>query len=517
MNTDELVETLVSYEPRRDVFPPEREGSIAQVVSAAVAEQPTYWVPRLAGLADRLLNRDLQAALDGCWQAGHEGKMTDWDEAITLCEAALTRADALSRERPTDAVLAMDLEGECGRLAQAVVRVVKAAASDWKPPAAATLMQPMLGVLEQLLQDSDPTPDIDARYADEPVHGALNGIRSQALDAVIALALGAHPDARQIDTPALTHMPEIQRLLDDHLDIEKEPSPVVRAVYGMRLGHLFYLDEGWTVDRLNAILDRSRPALAAAAWRGYVIGAHLSPRVFSHVLNAGLYDDPVAQLHVGPSGDDEHREAREARKHLIDHVALMWCGAVSGSNALLDQLFATAIADDRREFITWIGLKVLHDEEAAELAAEVAVRLPELWARRLDELEANGGDPELAGYGWWYSSGALAEPEATRLLVRTLEMTEGRVTDLRGCLERAAEVAPENPGGACEVLAAIVAGDGREELRTVGDRVRRLLSGIASSTDVWADTGSQVERLVHDLGEHGLGDYRDVLSPDRRP
>ena len=96
-------------------------------------------------------------------------------------------------------------------------------------------------------------------------------------------------------------------------------------------------------------------------------------------------------------------------------------------------------------------------------------------------------------------------------------MTEGRVTDLRGCLERAAEVAPENPGGACEVLAAIVAGDGREELRTVGDRVRRLLSGIASSTDVWADTGSQVERLVHDLGEHGLGDYRDVLSPDRRP
>ena len=44
----------------------------------------------------------------------------------------------------------------------------------------------------------------------------------------------------------MVDMPEIQQLLDDHLDIEKGASPSVRAVYGMRLGHLFFLDESWT-------------------------------------------------------------------------------------------------------------------------------------------------------------------------------------------------------------------------------------------------------------------------------
>jgi hypothetical protein len=80
------------------------------------------------------------------------------------------------------------------------------------------------------------------------------------------------------------------------------------------------------------------------------------------------------------------------------------------------------------------------------------------------------------------------------------------------------EIATENPNGACNVLAAVVSGAGRDELRVVGSRVRELLEAIVAATETDADARAEAERLVDELvGEHGLGDYRDALSPNEPP
>ena len=517
MDADEFIETLSNYKPQAGLFPPESEDSLAMVVSAAVAEEPGHWAPLIAALSDRLPIRHLQAALDGCWQAARDGKVTDWDGPIALCETALDRADELCQDSAADVDEAIARDGERGRTVNAVIRVVETAARGGEHPAAPVLRPRMLTLLTRLADDPDPTPGSDAGHTDEPFHRALNGIRSRAIDAVIAFAQGLHPDAPYIDKPAMMHMPEIQQLLEDHLDVEKERSPSVRAVYGARLGHLFFLDETWTAQRLGVIFDPARPHLAAAAWRGYVLSGYLAPRVLAHVLGAGLYDDPVDELGVAPDGDREDREAQEARDKLVEHVGLAWCRGVAGSDVLLNRLFSRATGNDRVKLVTWIGLGVLHHEEATELAAAVAPRLPDLWRQRLVDLRGSDSEPELAGYGWWYSSGKLAEPQATELLVQTLKATRGRATDLRGCLERATDVATENPGGACDVLEAVVAREGRDQLRVVGDRVRELLDAIVAATDTDADVRAQAERLVNELGEHGLGDYRDALSPHDPP
>jgi hypothetical protein len=509
MGADELIETLVNYEPQTDIFPPEREDSLAMVVSAAVAEEPGHWAPLLVGLLNRLPIRDLQAALDGCWQAGRDRKVVDWEAAIALCEAALDHADELRREPSADVDEAIARAGERGRTVHAVVRVVATAARGGEHPVAPMLRPRMFALLERLADDPDPAPDTDAAHTDEPLHGALNAIRSQAMDAVIAFAHGLHPDAPYIDRPALVHVPEIRQLLEDHLNVDKEPSPLVRAIYGARLGHLFFLDERWTAEGLRVIFDAARPDLAAAAWRGYVLGAYLAPRVLAHVVVAGLYDDAVDALSVERDRDTEEREMRDAQHRLVEHVGLAWCWGVPGTDVLLGRLFSNATGEYRAELVRWIGLSVLHSEDAAELAADLAPRLPDLWKRRLDELDGTDNDPELASYGWWYSSGALAEPEGTKLLVQTLKAAKGHTADLRGCLERAAAVATEHPSGSCDVLAAVIAGEGRDKLAVVGNRLRELLQAIVAATDKDARAGAA--RLVNELGEHGLGDYRDAL------
>jgi hypothetical protein len=325
MDADALIETLVNYEPQKGIFPPESEDSLAMTVSAAVAEDPAHWVPLLVGSLDRLPIRDLQAALDGCWRAARDGKVADWEGAIALCEAALERADELRRDPPADVDEAIAREGDRDRTVHAVVRVVQRAARGGEHPVTPLLRPRMLALLERLTDHPDPTPATDATHAGEPFHGALNAIRSQAMDAVIAFARELHPDAPYIDKPAMVHVPEVRQLLEAHLDVEKEPSPLVRAVYGARLGHLFFLDEEWTAERLGVIFDPTRPDLAAAAWRGYVLSAYLASRVLAHVVAAGLYDGPVDELSVERDRDAEDREARDAQHHLVSTSG--WRGA----------------------------------------------------------------------------------------------------------------------------------------------------------------------------------------------
>jgi hypothetical protein len=188
----------------------------------------------------------------------------------------------------------------------------------------------------------------------------------------------------------MAHMPEIQRLLEDHLDIEKEASPSVRAVYGMRLGHIFFLDESWTTQRLDVIFDPAQPVLAATAWRGYVMNGYPAPRVLAHVVGAGLYDGPVDELSIAPDRDRERREAREARKQLVEHVGLAWCRGVAGSDALLDRLFSKATAEDRGHLglVDWterarpLGSDRARGRGGAEAAGDVGPALRRVASKR---------------------------------------------------------------------------------------------------------------------------------------
>ena len=215
MTVDALLEAFSNYQPRRDVFPPESEDSLAMVVSAAVAEDPGYWVPVLAGVADRLPVRHLQAALDGCWQAARDGTLTGWEAAITLCETALDRQPAAP---PAD----LDDLADWRRTVDAVVRVVERAARAAEHLLATPLRLRCWHCCSGSLLTPTRTPDADASRVDEPFHAALNGIRSRAIEAVIAFAQTSHPDAPSIGTPAMVHMPEIRQLLDDHLDVDKD-------------------------------------------------------------------------------------------------------------------------------------------------------------------------------------------------------------------------------------------------------------------------------------------------------
>ncbi|MBA2637778.1 MAG: hypothetical protein H0U79_06110 [Solirubrobacterales bacterium] len=166
-----------------------------------------------------------------------------------------------------------------------------------------------------------------------------------------------------------------------------------------------------------------------------------------------------------------------------------------------------AADSNRTSFITNIAFGLLREGDD-DVVRDVAPRLMQLWSDRLDALA--GDDPELRAFSWWYSSGRLPEPEATILIVRTIQQTGGVVDDLRGCLDRAAAIAEAQPDAAANLLAALLATEpGRDQLRLTGDRIPNLLRAITASGDAAARV--RVVQLIHELGEVGLGDHRDLM------
>jgi hypothetical protein len=493
MPTEVLLHTIKTYAPDRSVFPPEMDNGLAVVLGMAIGEDPDYWKSLLVSIASDLPDDYLVAALDAMSTPQDAADEGGWDAALALCERALKRNAADEHRR---------LAGAAGRVVEAVVR----AGSD-APPAQLTAQ--VMSSLRLLLADPDPGPETDASYAEQPLHGALNTVRARALGTLITLALRLHPDARAIAHPSLTRMPEVRDLLDAHLDPERDPSPLVRAEYGSRLGDLFYLDRPWTTAHLPDIFDSDRPALAEAAWRGYVVRSYIATPVLAPVIATGLYTSHLVVLEDAPPADED-LEAEDVRRRLTDHVAYAWVFDVPGARELLEVLQTTAADANREAFVRNLAFGLLREGDDDVVHGAIP-RLVELWRERIDVLP--GDSVELAAFSWWYSAGRLPEPGATTLLIATIKKTGGVLDDLRGCLDQAAVVADAQPASAVDLLVALLATErGRDELKLTGDRIPNLLKAITASGD--RAMVARVTQVIHELGEYGVGDYRELMPRD---
>ena len=146
-------------------------------------------------------------------------------------------------------------------------------------------------VLEELIEDPEPSEKFEAEYLardTDAIELSLNTERPKAMQAVLAYAFWVRrnllPDPED-DKPGPTwfeKMPEVQEVLEDHLDPQKDKSVGVRSVYGQRLGNLVVLDKTWVTTNLSKIFpaEPEHIELLKAVWEGYVLSWNPSAVMF---------------------------------------------------------------------------------------------------------------------------------------------------------------------------------------------------------------------------------------------
>jgi hypothetical protein len=310
-------------------------------------------------------------------------------------------------------------------------------------------------VLERLTYDPNPTPEHEQRYGGDnmdPLTLSLNTNRAYALHVVVEYGLWCHRHltAQGINHPlAGIHVPEMLRVLDEHLDPRTDPSLAIRAVYGRWYAWLLLLDPDWATDRAPAIFGSTHPNKHdEVAWNTYIVWTPPYDSVFRALRP--WYEREIERL---PQDSTElTHPTRSPHQKLGEHLTTFsWRG---GDDSDLADRYFNAAPDNLAGAVTAFVGRTLAN--TIEVPPRIATRIQAHWDRRIDILRANPDDhqTELQAFSTWFASKKL-EPDWSLTRFEEVVRLAGAPRNAKSALERLADDDIE-PVTAVRILSRIV-------------------------------------------------------------
>ncbi len=480
MRPEEVVDLLERWEPSGGRRKPTREG-LARALVGRVIAAPVHF----AALADRLSRVEpvyLEFVLKAFTKAVEHDFRLDWEAAVTLAEGTLARAEAggdVPAERASG-----DHAPELRPVRREAGRLLSASLSRRHWPSEGTderlwrcLDRMSWDGLPEGGGDTDPTP-----LAEE--------VRAQALQAIVDYAVW-----RRDRDDSRARFAQVLENLDAHLDPGREPSTVVRGVYGRQLARLHSLDPDWVVDRIDRVLP-DEPGLSAlrdAAWSEYL--AWGAPRGELLALVGEHLRRSVAALPspLAARTGQHHDPGRILARKL---ATLLERGDLDLSpGGLLDEFVARAAADELGYLVRFIGLLAGDDPPTDDEATKLLVGLWELIVERVAARPPEERAHILSRFGFWYANGGVdrrwSEEQITALLEDGILVVPGfRV------LQRLAATAGEDPGRAVAIaLLYVGVAEDPWELHAGGEHLRAVVDAGRAAPD------EGVRRRAEELAE----------------
>lgn len=477
---------------------PTREG-LSAVLTQIVAARPAVYAASVEAL-QVIEPTYVRGILAGFLTAQKEGRAIPWAEVLSYCEWAIrqelvesaTAEAALGRDPGWRWVRDVVLDALRDGLAPGERRIPLASRSS------------VWGILETLARDpTSPTPEMDGKATDF-VESAINSLRGRALELAMEYALWVREEEGPNAEVGFASMPEVQALLEERLDSTLEPSPSVRAVFGLQIGRLAYLDLPW----LAAWKERIFPAapheetLRRAAWDAYLRYSPADARVYAAL--ADIYEGEVARFleHPGVRAEEERRLC-ERLTWLFVHGAL----TLAPTSPLLKIL---AVAPDAltSHAIESVG-RALHREKGT-VPPDALARLRDLWDARLDTIAARpeAYPEELEAYSWWFASKQFDAAWAADRLLRAAKL-RGGIPANHWLLEALMALAPVISVAAVLILTWVVRGESEPmTLSYEAPAIRGVISGARSQPS--ADLEEAIQELLGLLPAKGCTDLLDL-------
>jgi hypothetical protein len=511
MSIAEVVTYLTSWQPSQDPEQRMPQGLVSALQQAIVVAPQ-----RFAAEADQFRETDpvfLYALLNALHESAAQEVVFTWAPVLALCQWVTNRAevpqvgrgDAAGRDRDRIwrlRTITCLLTGGFQTGVREIPIELRSLAWD---------------VLEPLTDDKDPSPAYEAGTSIDVINMVSNTVRSAAMSTVIYYALWVRRQYERLDqrfdqgVQGFDHMPEVRRVLNRHLDPERESSLAVRAVYGKWLPELVYLDPNWVRQNRERIFpgDDQQYRLCAVAWGSYMSLNGVNRNTFA--LLEQEYQTAVERLN---NDSVELTFQLDPAHRLAEHLmVLYWWGAIGidAPHGLVARFFQIAPADLRGHALAFLGRSLKNVKEG--IGQDVLGQLQELWDWRMSEAKAVPApdlyDNEIAAFGWWFISERLDNTWALEQLLEALLVAQS-IDPVRQVMKRLAEVASIDPllTVMCLGLILKVAHD-----RWLIDYWQEHIRGILR-TALQSGNESAVQEamtLINRLGARGLLAYRDLL------
>jgi hypothetical protein len=405
------------------------------------------------------LLRGLRKALEN---QSSEQQSFSWEPVFAFC------AWVLENFREIHSRSALDDYSEWDQICDAVVELVAAGfLAKGASNISLTLRYQVWQLLEPLTSDPHVTPGFTLHYQSSNMGSygdSINTVRGKAMHAVVRYAFWIRQDAsgNAKASQNFEDMPEVQRVLEYHLNPQQDPSSAIRAVYGQWFPQLLHLASEWSLQRIDQIFpeELNSQCLFEAAWSGYTIN-RLNASVFSNLRRK--YIHAVEQLpNLNSSSREQSETARASSSHLLH---LFWHEVIDlgEPDRLLEDFFDKAPIHIRENFLEQIGSWLLYQN--VNVHDKLRQRLQRFLSWHIDQAKNFNSTVEqfsdLKYFGWLFASGKFDDQWSISKLLDVLKLF-GTVNDCGEFLKRLENLASIMPQEVIQCLSLIA--DGNEAL-----------------------------------------------------
>ncbi|MDY7107911.1 MAG: hypothetical protein SYC29_04665 [Planctomycetota bacterium] len=379
-------------------------------------------------------------------------------------------------------------------------------------------------VVDELRSDvhvsAEPLADeeFDPRTADF-LTPSLNRPAGHALHALLAFAhwvaeaSAVERDGRKVIEGGFEKvMPEVRNALEDILTKGSADPFVAHAVFGWRLGLLYWVDRQWITERAATIFDLSgietdpTTAYGWAAWSTFLLACR--PHIeFYNVLREqfSFAVDHIKDVKYPRGG---HNRALD---HLGEHLMVLYGRGdvdLESDDKIIQRLLTKTIEPVRTHAIEFVGRSLRQQQDKVPPAA--IERFKKLWEwhwKAIGKQDAEK-DPTAATFGYWFSSGAFDAKWSLQNLEAFVEVVRKPEPDDR-IVEQLVKFADADPALAVSILGRLVEGDD-EGWRVIGWR-KNAREVLETGMNAGGAAAAQAEDIINQLGRRGMLEFEELL------
>lgn len=522
MAVNELVTYLGIWRPSGDEFRgPSFEG-LARELTATVSEQPEKYASGAAEFMRLSEPTYVRAVVQGFRDALKQRRKFEWLPLLALC----TWAVGHPREIPGRVVNHFEMDPHWGWTTSAVIELLTEGLASEDNPISPELRYHVWRGIEAGTNAPEPTVDQEAKYLlkeakseGEKGHGycdpftnAINSPRGIAIGAVVQFALWLRRGFERSQgketllAQGFEAMPEVQRVLDAHLDEKIDPSISIRSVYGERIPWLHLLDEKWARQNTARLFPRNQTEHWHAAWDTYIGFCAPYDKVLDWLKDE--YAFAVEQI-----GNHEHgwSQPQAPDYALAQHlVSFYWRGRLKQQDPIFETFYSRADGKLRGHALNFIGRSLRNTAEA--IPEQIQERLKALWAKHIElaKRKPAGTAEEMKEFGWWFVSRKFDDDWSLRQLIEALRLAH-RVEPDHLVVGRLADLSGAMPLLCVEALMLMVEGDEKGwAIQGWTNKPKEIIRTARASGNSAAR--KMAEELVNLLGSRRYFDFGELLK-----
>jgi hypothetical protein len=495
---DDLCRFLREWVPGEERGQPTRAGVVQQLNALDEAFFVTH--ARDAASWSDLHPAYIAALLRGLEKTVSAEIQIEWDSVLSLCESVARFEGTADDYR-------------WAKLSVAALLIAAFNVNDTALPYAAR--DRTFDVIDALLTGSlNEGSEVHVSADVDYLTAGINSVLGKAVEALIREAVWVKRIETTSDADAQWQFderaPSMSRRLRDLVRTQCDLPLHTRAIFGAQLSPLVWLDRDWVSSERDALFpsDETHADHRRAIWSTYLRYGH----PYGKILD--LFEDQYALAIANLPREVEERDGdRDESFRVAEHLmTYYWQGYLPANGPLMRAFLRDAPARLRRHALEYIG-RSLH--RSGEVPAEPLALLRDLLSRRIAALASTGEVAvkegiivELAGYGWWFTSGKFEAKWALDALLVCLRNGVG-VDPLYSLTEALVRLAPEFQVEVAEVVRRLIDGPRADYIVSASAlELRQVLAELATSDDatVQAMLAATVDRLL----SHGYVQFRNL-------